>query len=39
MVNAEELDPDPPLALMLEVGIDWAVEELPVDGSWPYPIG
>ena len=37
MVNAEELDPDPFLASMGEVGIDWAFEELPVDGSWPYP--
>ncbi len=39
MVNAEELDPDPFLATMAEVGIDWEVEELPLDGSWPYPTG
>ena len=37
MVNVEELDPDPFLALMPEVGIDWHSQELPVDGSWPYP--
>ena len=37
MVNAEELDPDPFLATMPEVGIDWEVQELPLDGSWPYP--
>ncbi len=37
MVHVEELDPDPFLALMPEVGIDWQVEELPVDGGWPYP--
>jgi saccharopine dehydrogenase-like NADP-dependent oxidoreductase len=37
MVHAEELDPDPFLALMPEVGIDWHVEELPLDGSWPFP--
>lgn len=37
MVHVEELDPDPFLALMPEVGIDWQVEELPLDGGWPYP--
>ena len=36
MVHVEELDPDPFMALMPEVGIDWQVEELPLDGSWPY---
>lgn len=35
MVNAEELDPDPFLALMPEVGIGWQVIDLPLDGSWP----
>ena len=37
MVHIEELDPDPFLAAMPQVGIDWQVEELPLDGSWPYP--
>ncbi len=37
MVHVEEMDPDPFLNLMPDVGIDWHVEELPVDGSWPYP--
>lgn len=37
MVNVEELDPDPFLAMMPDVGIGWQVEELPIDGSWPYP--
>ncbi|MCP4315767.1 MAG: saccharopine dehydrogenase family protein [Hyphomicrobiales bacterium] len=37
MVHVEELDPDPFMALMPEVGIGWQVEELPLDGSWPYP--
>ena len=37
MVHAEELDPDPFMALMPEVGIDWQVEELPLEGGWPYP--
>ncbi len=27
MVNVEELDPDPFLALMPELGIDWQVRE------------
>ena len=35
MVNAEELDPDPFLALMPDVGIDWTVIDLPVGGGWP----
>ncbi len=35
MANVETLDPDPFLALMPEVGIDWQVIDLPVDGSWP----
>ena len=35
MVNAEELDPDPFLAKMPEVGIEWQVMQLPLDGSWP----
>lgn len=35
MVNAEELDPDPFLALMTEVGIGWQMIDLPLDGSWP----
>lgn len=35
MVNVEELDPDPFLALMPDVGIDWQVIDLPLDGSWP----
>ncbi len=35
MVNVEELDPDPYLDLMPEVGIDWKVIDLPLDGSWP----
>ena len=35
MVNVEELDPDPFLALMPEVGIGWQVIDLPLDGSWP----
>ncbi len=35
MVNAEELDPDPFLELMPEVGIGWQVIDLPLDGSWP----
>lgn len=37
MVHAEQLDPDPFLALMPETGIDWDFSELPLDGSWPYP--
>ncbi|MCR9137559.1 MAG: saccharopine dehydrogenase family protein [Alphaproteobacteria bacterium] len=37
MVHVEELDPDPFLAMMPEVGIDWQVEELPLNGGWPYP--
>ncbi|MEM6462994.1 MAG: saccharopine dehydrogenase family protein [Pseudomonadota bacterium] len=37
MVNVEELDPDPFMALMPEVGIDWQMQELPLDGSWPFP--
>ena len=36
MVNMEELDPDPFLALMPETGIGWQVAELPLDGSWPW---
>lgn len=35
MVNAEELDPDPFLALLPQAGIDWQVIDLPLDGSWP----
>jgi carboxynorspermidine synthase len=35
MVNVEELDPDPFLELMPDVGIGWQVMELPLDGSWP----
>ncbi|MEM1200517.1 MAG: saccharopine dehydrogenase, partial [Pseudomonadota bacterium] len=35
MVNVEELDPDPFLALMPELGISWSVMDLPLDGSWP----
>ena len=34
MVNVEELDPDPFLALMPEVGIDWQTTDLPVEESW-----
>ncbi len=37
MVNVEELDPDPFLKLMPEVGIDWEMQDLPLDGSWPWP--
>ncbi len=37
MVNVEELDSDPFLDLMPEVGIGWDKQELPLDGSWPYP--
>jgi saccharopine dehydrogenase-like NADP-dependent oxidoreductase len=37
MVNVEELDPDPFLAAMPAVGIGWRFEDLPLDGSWPYP--
>ena len=37
MVNVEELDPDPFLELMPEVGIDWEMRDLPLDGSWPWP--
>ncbi|MCP1199972.1 saccharopine dehydrogenase family protein [Notoacmeibacter sp. MSK16QG-6] len=39
MVNVEELDPDPFLALMPEVGCPWQADELPADGSWPYADG
>ena len=39
LVNVEELDPDPFLALMPEVGCPWQADELPVDGSWPYKNG
>ncbi len=35
MANVEELDPDPYLDLMPQVGIDWQVIDLPVDGGWP----
>lgn len=35
MSNVETLDPDPFMALMPEVGINWQVIDLPVDGSWP----
>jgi len=35
MVNVEELDPDPFLELMADVGIGWKTRELPLDGSWP----
>ena len=37
MVHVEEFDPDPFMALMPEVGTSWRMEELPLDGSWPYP--
>ena len=37
MTHVEELDPDPFLALMPQIGIDWHVQELPLDGSWPWP--
>jgi len=37
MVHVEELDPDPFLAMMPKVGIGWQKQELPLDGSWPYP--
>ncbi|MCY6382684.1 saccharopine dehydrogenase family protein [Hoeflea prorocentri] len=37
MVHVEELDPDPFMALMPDVGIAWQMQELPLDGSWPYP--
>jgi len=39
MVNVEELDPDPFMALMPELGIDWQVMELPVEGGWPASDG
>ena len=39
MVNVEELDPDPFLDLMPKVGIDWAVRNMPLDGSWPVENG
>ncbi len=35
MVNVEELDPDPFMQLMPEIGIGWEVVDLPLDGSWP----
>ncbi len=35
MVNVEELDPDPFMALMPEIGIGWDVIDLPLDGGWP----
>ena len=35
MVNVEELDPDPFLDLMPEVGIRWSVMDLPLEGGWP----
>lgn len=35
LVNVETLDPDPFLALMPKLGIDWHVADLPLDGSWP----
>jgi saccharopine dehydrogenase-like NADP-dependent oxidoreductase len=35
MVNVEELDPDPFLELMPEVGIGWSVMDLPLAGGWP----
>ena len=35
MVNVEELDPDPFMALMPELGIGWEAIDLPLDGSWP----
>ncbi|HMB76849.1 MAG TPA: saccharopine dehydrogenase family protein [Kiloniellaceae bacterium] len=36
LVNVEELDPDPFLDLMPKLGIDWAQQDLPLDGSWPF---
>lgn len=39
LVNVEELDPDPFLSLMPEVGIDWSAVDLALDGSWPYEYG
>ena len=39
MVNVEELDPDPFLKLMPDVGIGWQVIDLPLDGSWPQANG
>ena len=36
MSHVEELDPDVFLEMMPEVGISWEVEELPLDGSWPF---
>jgi len=35
LVNVEELDPDPFLDLMPDVGIGWSVMDLPLDGGWP----
>jgi saccharopine dehydrogenase-like NADP-dependent oxidoreductase len=35
LVHCETPDPDPFLARMPKLGIDWAVMDLPVDGGWP----
>lgn len=35
MSNVETLDPDPFMALMPEIGIDWQIIDLPTDGTWP----
>ena len=35
MVNVEELDPDPFLDLMAQLGIGWRVMDLPPGGGWP----
>ncbi|RLQ88612.1 saccharopine dehydrogenase family protein [Notoacmeibacter ruber] len=39
MVNVEEMDPDPFLALMPDVGCPWQADELPTDDTWPYAEG
>lgn len=36
LAHAETLDPDPFLEMMPEVGIDWRVRDLPLDGGWPF---
>jgi saccharopine dehydrogenase-like NADP-dependent oxidoreductase len=36
MVHAEEMDPDPFLDLMPEMGLNWRMTDLPLDGSWPF---
>lgn len=35
LVHVETLDPDPFMALMPKLGIDWAVTDLPIEGGWP----